>query len=98
MASLLTDEERAAALPALEAAGWAHDAARDLITKTYRFKNFTRAFGWMSMAAIAAEKMNHHPEWSNIYGRVEVTLITHDAGGLTELDIRLAKKLDALAG
>lgn len=97
MAKKLTEEERAAALPVLAMSSWAHDAERDALTKTFRFKNFVRAWGWMSSVAIEAEKLNHHPEWSNVYGTVTVTLITHDADGLTHLDLDLARKMDALA-
>lgn len=81
----------------LLANGWGLDPERDAIVKTFRFSNFVEAFGFMTRAAIWAEKWDHHPEWSNIYGRVTVTLITHDVNGLTEQDIRLAKKLDSLA-
>lgn len=97
MAEKLTEAERAAATPALDAASWAHDEERDALKKTFRFKTFVRAWGWMSAVALEAEKMDHHPEWTNVYGTVEVTLTTHDAGGLTALDITLAKKMDALA-
>lgn len=89
-------EDRSTLQPLL-ANGWVQDASRDAITKTYRFPNFVEAFGFMARAAIWAEKWNHHPEWSNIYGRVTITLITHDVDGLTEQDIRLAAKLDSLA-
>jgi 4a-hydroxytetrahydrobiopterin dehydratase len=64
--------------------------------KTYTFKNFIEAFGFMTRAALIAEKMNHHPEWSNVYKQVTVNLTTHDVGGISELDIELAKKLDSL--
>lgn len=64
--------------------------------KTFTFKNFIDAFGFMTRAAIHAEKINHHPEWSNVYNRVAVDLITHESGGITELDFQLAKKMDAL--
>ena len=64
--------------------------------KEFKFANFIAAFGWMSQAAIIAEKMNHHPEWFNVYNRVSVTLSTHDVGGLSALDITLAQKMDAL--
>lgn len=97
MAEKLTEAERAAAMPALSAASWAHEAERDALKKTFRFKNFVRAWGWMSAVALEAEKLNHHPEWTNVYGTVEVTLTTHDADGLTALDIKLAKRMDALA-
>lgn len=87
---------REAALSTLGAAGWTVVAGRDAVTKTYRFRNFVEAFGWMSRAAIHAEKMGHHPEWLNVYNRVEVTLTTHDVGGLSDLDVALAELLDAL--
>ena len=76
--------------------GWSMVEGRDAIQKTYLFKNFIEAFGFMTQAAIIAEKMNHHPEWSNVYRSVEVTLTTHDANGLSDLDIALARKMDAL--
>jgi 4a-hydroxytetrahydrobiopterin dehydratase len=98
MAEKLQGEARAEALSDLAARGWSHDAGRDAIAKSFRFKNFVEAFGFMARAALWAEKLNHHPEWSNVYNRVEVTLVTHDAGGLTELDVKLAGKMDALAG
>ncbi|MEM8751952.1 MAG: 4a-hydroxytetrahydrobiopterin dehydratase [Pseudomonadota bacterium] len=97
MAELLTEEERASALPVLAMASWGHYEDRDVLKKTFRFKNFVRAWGWMSSVAIEAEKLNHHPEWTNVYGTVEVTLTTHDAKGLTQLDLDLARKMDALA-
>jgi 4a-hydroxytetrahydrobiopterin dehydratase len=64
------------------------------LTKTFRFKSFIRAFGWMSQMAIWAEKINHHPEWSNIYNIVDVKLVTHDVGGISEVDIKLANKME----
>ncbi len=76
--------------------GWVLDDGRDAMRKTFKFKNFVDAFGFMTRAAIWAEKWNHHPEWSNVYNRVEVVLITHDVDGLSELDVKLAKKMDAL--
>lgn len=84
-------------IPLLEA-GWSHDTGRDALSKTYRFPSFVEAFGFMTRAALWAEKLNHHPEWSNVYRTVTVELTTHDAGGLTELDLKLAAKMDALAG
>jgi 4a-hydroxytetrahydrobiopterin dehydratase len=84
------------ALDPVLARGWALEADRDAITKTFVFANFIEAFGWMTRAAIIAEKLNHHPEWFNVYKTVKVTLSTHDAGGLSGLDIALADKLDAL--
>ena len=86
-----------AARDALIAAGWTHDAERDALSKDYKFKNFADAFGWMTRMAIMAEKMNHHPEWFNVYSKVSVTLTTHDTGGLSELDEKLAKAMDAAA-
>ena len=76
---------------------WADVPGRDAITKTYRFKNFRKAFGFMSEVALVAEKMDHHPEWANVYGKVEVTLTTHSANGVTALDITLARKMDEIA-
>ncbi|SEW39373.1 4a-hydroxytetrahydrobiopterin dehydratase [Cognatiyoonia koreensis] len=78
-------------------AGWTLVDGRDAVTKTYEFKNFIEAFGFMTKAAIWAEKLNHHPEWFNVYKKVEVTLTTHDVDGLSELDAKLAEKMDALA-
>ena len=77
-------------------AGWTRILGRDAITKSFKFKDFNAAFGWMTRAALIAEKMDHHPEWSNVYNKVEVTLTTHSAGGVTEKDINLAKAMDAL--
>ena len=77
--------------------GWVLEEGRDAIRKEFKFKNFVDAFGFMTRAAIWAEKWNHHPEWSNVYNRVDVVLITHDVDGLSELDVKLAKKMDALA-
>ncbi|MDG1480799.1 MAG: 4a-hydroxytetrahydrobiopterin dehydratase [Myxococcota bacterium] len=92
----LTSDQRAAALADLP--GWSLVDGRDAITKTFTFKNFNAAFGWMSRVAMLAEKMNHHPEWLNVYSRVEVTLSTHDVGGLSALDVRMAKAMEAFAG
>lgn len=97
MADLLTDEARKTAVAPLMDKGWHMAEGRDALTKTFTFRNFIEAFGWMTRVAIHAEKLNHHPEWSNVYKTVEVTLSTHDAGGLTELDTKLAKRMDALA-
>ena len=85
----------AAALAGLP--GWSAAEGRDAITKTFKFADFTAAFGWMTRVALAAEKLDHHPEWFNVYSRVEVLLATHDAGGVTELDVTLAKIMDAAA-
>ena len=78
--------------------GWTAVAGRDAIAKTFVFKDFNQAFGFMTRAALVAEKMDHHPEWFNVYKTVEVTLSTHDAGGVTELDIKLAEAMDRLSG
>ena len=75
--------------------GWKLVKGRSAITKTFKFKNFTEAFGWMTSMALYAEKKDHHPEWFNVYSTVEVTLSTHDAGGVTQLDIDLAKKMNS---
>lgn len=96
MAEKLTGEARSAALSDLD--GWTEVDGRDAISKTFTFKNFNAAFGFMTRAAMAAEVQNHHPEWFNVYNRVEVTLSTHDAGGLTEKDVKLAKSMNAMAG
>jgi 4a-hydroxytetrahydrobiopterin dehydratase len=79
-------------------AGWAAVAGRDAIQKSYRFKDFKQAFAFMTRVALKAEQIDHHPEWSNVYNRVDVTLATHDAGGVTALDITLAKYCDEAAG
>lgn len=84
-------------LAPLLAADWTMVEDRDAIHKTFKFANFIEAFGFMTRTALIAEKMNHHPEWSNVYRTVEVTLTTHDADGLSALDIKLAQKMDALA-
>ncbi|KMW60612.1 Pterin-4-alpha-carbinolamine dehydratase [Candidatus Rhodobacter oscarellae] len=91
-------QDRDAQLTPLFEAGWQMVEGRDAIQKSYQFKNFVEAFGFMTRAALWAEKWNHHPEWFNVYRSVDVTLSTHDADGLTELDVKLAKKMDTLAG
>jgi 4a-hydroxytetrahydrobiopterin dehydratase len=78
--------------------GWSQVPGREAISKSFRFKDFSEAFGFMSRAALAAEKLDHHPEWFNVYNRVDVTLATHDAGGVTELDEKLARLMDKIAG
>ena len=78
--------------------GWKRVRGRDAIRKVYRFKDFNEAFGFMGRIALMAEKMDHHPEWCNVYNRVVVDLSTHDAGGITSLDFDLAAKMDATAG
>lgn len=96
MTAKLTPAQRKTALAALS--GWSKVKGRDAIEKTYRFKDFNDAFGWMTRIALLAEKHDHHPEWANIYRTVDVTLTTHDAGGLSTKDIVLAKAMDRLAG
>ena len=91
----LPEGDRAAALADLE--GWRDAEDRDALSKTFTFKNFNQAFGFMTRSALLAEKMNHHPEWFNVYKTVEVSLTTHDAGGVTELDLRMAKAMDRYA-
>ena len=95
MSDKLQGDARAKALSGLS--GWSEVEGRDAIAKTFTFDDFNQAFGWMSRVALAAEKMDHHPEWSNVYRTVEVTLSSHDAGGLTERDIALAEAMDAFA-
>jgi 4a-hydroxytetrahydrobiopterin dehydratase len=85
----------AAAVAALS--GWRAAVGRDAIQKSFRFKDFNQAFGFMTRVALAAEKLDHHPEWSNVYNRVEVTLATHSAGGVTERDLTLARIADEAA-
>ncbi len=92
----LTGESRKAALAKLP--GWSEVPGRDAIAKTFTFRNFSEAFGFMTRAALVAEKLDHHPEWFNVYKTVDVTLSTHDAGGLTERDVKLAEAMDRIAG
>lgn len=80
-----------------ELAGWQLTRGGDAIERHFTFANFNEAFGFMTRAAMVAEKLNHHPEWKNVYNRVDVVLSTHDAGGLTELDFKLARKMNAFA-
>lgn len=94
MIEQLDENERAAALDQL--GEWDYDDARDAITRQFMFADFVEAFGFMTRVAILAEKADHHPEWSNVYNRVEVLLTTHDAGGLSTRDVALAKAIDAL--
>lgn len=96
MTEKMTGESREEALAPLIEAGWHEVEGRDAIAKSFKFKDFVAAFGWMTRVAIHAEKMNHHPEWSNTYNGVEVTLATHDAGGLTEKDTKLAGLMERL--
>lgn len=94
----LTDAERLEHLAGLQDAGWELQTDRDALKKTFEFKNFIAAFGWMSQIAIWSEKMNHHPEWFNVYRTVEVLLTSHDVDGLSMRDVKMAKKMDQLAG
>jgi len=96
MVQKLTAAERKNALGKLE--GWSEVAGRDAISRKFSFKDFNEAFGFMARAALIAEKLDHHPEWFNVYNRVEVTLATHDAGGVTERDVKLAEAMNRLAG
>lgn len=96
MTEKLSDTARKTVLEPLFATGWEMVEGRDAIHKTFKFKDFTEAFGWMTRAAMFAEKWNHHPEWFNVYNKVEVTLSTHDVGGLSSLDVKLARKMDGL--
>jgi len=94
MAEKLTGAARAAALAKLT--GWSEVEGRDAITRKFTFRDFNEAFGFMARAALVAEKLDHHPEWFNVYNRVEVTLATHDAGGVTERDLKLAGEMNRL--
>ncbi len=98
MTDQLTQDERDTDLAPLLANGWAVVDGRDAIHKQFVFANFVEAFGFMTKVALFAEKWNHHPEWSNVYKTVDVTLTTHDAGGLSALDVKLGAKMDTLAG
>lgn len=98
MTELLSDTARETVLAPLLGTGWEMAEGRDAIVKTYVFADFIAAFGWMTRVALYAEKWNHHPEWANVYKTVTVTLTTHDVGGLSALDAKLARKMDALAG
>jgi 4a-hydroxytetrahydrobiopterin dehydratase len=96
MPQKLSGAARDSALARLK--GWSEVKGRDAISKKFVFADFNQAFGFMTRAALVAEKLDHHPEWFNVYKTVEVTLSTHDAGGLTELDVKLAEAMDKLAG
>ena len=95
MAEKLTGSTRKSVLAKLD--GWSEVEGRDAISKKFAFKDFNEAFGFMARVALIAEKLDHHPEWFNVYNRVEVTLATHDAGGVTERDVKLAEAMDRLA-
>ena len=90
-----TDAEIATSLAALP--GWTRVADRSAITRTFKWADFNEAWGFMTRVALIAEKMDHHPEWSNVWNKVEITLSTHDAGGLSELDFKLAAAIDKVA-
>lgn len=92
----LTPETRDTALPPLAEAGWTLVEGRDALTRKFTFRTFSEAWGFMARVALAAERMNHHPEWSNVYNRVEITLSTHDVGGLSDLDLKLAEAINKL--
>lgn len=95
MRKILTKQERESALTGLP--DWTYQANGDAINRVFKFPTFVDAFAFMTACALEAEKLDHHPEWSNVYNRVDVTLTTHSPKGLTELDIQLAKKMDKLA-
>jgi 4a-hydroxytetrahydrobiopterin dehydratase len=95
MAQKLTGEARKKALARLP--GWTEVKGRDAISRKFTFEDFPAAFGFMTQTALMAEKLNHHPEWFNVYNQVEVTLATHDAGGVTERDLELALAMDRIA-
>ena len=92
----LTAAERATLLAGLP--GWSYDPSRDAIAKSFRFPDFVAAFGFMARVALVAERAGHHPDWSNVYDRVDIRLTTHDAGGVTQQDIELAQAIELLAG
>jgi 4a-hydroxytetrahydrobiopterin dehydratase len=96
MTEKLAGQARQEALARLT--GWSEAKGRDAITKKFQFADFNEAFGFMTRAALVAEKLDHHPEWFNVYKTVEVTLSTHDVGGLTDRDIKLAEAMDKIAG
>ena len=96
MPEKMSDAQTDEALGELD--GWTRVEGRDAIFRSYKFASFNEAFGFMSRVALAAEKLDHHPEWFNVYNKVDVTLATHDADGITELDIKLAQKMNRIAG
>ena len=95
MVEKLNEAERAAALASLP--GWQWNEGRDAIARSFRFRDFNQAFGFMARVALLAEKADHHPEWSNVWNKVDILLTTHDAGGLTRRDVDLAAAIDAVA-
>lgn len=96
MTERLSDEARGPLLDPLMKNGWSLATDRDALAKTFVFNNFVDAFGWMTRVAIWAEKWDHHPDWSNAYKTVNVVLTTHDVGGISALDAKLARKMDSL--
>lgn len=96
MIAKLDATARVAALK--ELAGWHAVAGRDALHKSFKFKDFNEAWGFMNRVALLAEKMDHHPEWSNVYNRVEITLATHDCDGLSERDVKLAREIGKITG
>jgi len=94
MAKLLDDSERATLATTLP--GWTKTPERDAIRRDFKFRNFNQAWGFMTRVALLAEKQNHHPEWSNVWNKVQIELTTHDAGGLTDNDVKLAQAIDKL--
>lgn len=96
MVDKLSEKERAQALLDLDA--WEHDTQRGAISRRFEFADFNEAYGFMTRVALLAEKMDHHPEWFNVYNKVDVTLTTHDADGLSELDVEMARAMEKMAG
>ena len=96
MTQKLSGDARSRALARLH--GWSEVKGRDAINKKFVFADFNQAFGFMARVALTAEKLDHHPEWTNVYNRVDVVLTTHDAGGVTELDLKMARLMDGAAG
>ncbi|UMM11597.1 hypothetical protein L5515_000802 [Caenorhabditis briggsae] len=94
---LLTESERTEQLSGLKSAGWKLVEGRDAIQKTFMFKDFNEAFGFMTRVGLKAEKMDHHPEWFNVYNKVDITLSTHDCGGLSPNDVKLARFIESIA-
>ena len=94
--AVLSETDRVEALQVLE--GWSYDVARDGITRSLRFADFSAAFAFMTRIAMEAEKADHHPEWSNVWNKVDILLSTHSAGGVTAKDVALAGKIEAIAG
>lgn len=96
MTARLTEDARRTAIAGL--AGWSEVPGRDAVQKTFKFSDFNEAFGFMARVALVAERMDHHPEWRNVWNTVEVVLSTHDAGGLTQKDVDLATRMNGIAG